>query len=79
MDMELMFGKMDENISAIRKMMCDIKGTVSFKNGERLEGVWTEGKLNGEVIKKDKHNRVTEKSFYENNIKIEDITEVEVY
>ena len=55
------------------------KGSVSFKNGERLEGVWTEGKLNGEVIKTDKQNRVIEKSFYKNNIKIEDISEVEVY
>jgi len=54
------------------------KGVVSFKNGEKLEGVWNEGKLNGEVIKKDKNNLVIEKSFYKNNVKIKDISEVEI-
>ncbi|WP_420574309.1 phospholipid carrier-dependent glycosyltransferase [Kordia sp.] len=53
------------------------KGTVFFNSGESLSGVWENGKLNGEVVKKDKNGVVTEKSIYKNNIKIQVIKEAD--
>ncbi|WP_046757643.1 phospholipid carrier-dependent glycosyltransferase [Kordia jejudonensis] len=54
----------------------DGQGTVFFKNGEQLSGVWQQGKLYGEVIKKDANGQIIEKSIYENNVKIKVINEV---
>jgi hypothetical protein len=45
-------------------------GKLYFSNGEVLEGTWKQGKLDGEVIKKDKKGKIIERSTYKNNEKV---------